>query len=65
MHRTKEFIRRHRPKYHGVMIIVYVATAAPIWLWFRSSTAVVIAVSIETALATHVAGWAAEEAASS
>ena len=60
---AKALIRRHRPKYHGVMIVVYVVTAVPIWLWYRSSVGIVIAISIETALATHVAGWAAEEAA--
>lgn len=44
------------------MIVVYVITAAPIVIFLRESVLVVIAISIETALATHVAGWAAEDA---
>lgn len=59
---TKELIRRHRPKYHGIMIVAYILTAAPIVLYLRESVLVVIVISVETALATHVAGWAAEDA---
>ena len=62
MGRVKAVIRKHRPKYHGIMIVVYIVTAAPIVLWMRESVLVVIIISVETALATHVAGWAAEDA---
>ncbi len=60
---AKKFIRRHREKYHLLMATIYLLTAIPIILWMSNSVLLVLAISIETALATHVTGWAAEEAA--
>lgn len=56
-------LARH-PKYHAAMAVVYVVTAAPILLWLSDSVLLVLAISIETAASTHLAAWAAEDAAS-
>lgn len=62
--RVKDAVRRYRPAYHAIMAVIYLATAAPILLWAANSVLLVLAISIETALSTHLAGWAAEQAAS-
>ena len=46
------------------MAVVYIATAAPILLWAADSVLLVLAISIETAVSTHLGAWAAEDAAS-
>lgn len=62
--RIKDLVRQYRPVYHAVMAVVYLTTAAPILLWAADSVLLVLAISIETAVSTHLAGWAAEQAAS-
>lgn len=54
---------RH-PSYHAVMLVIYVVTAVPVFLWLRDSVLVVLLVSFETAVSTHLGAWAAEDAAS-
>jgi hypothetical protein len=59
--RLKAVVRH--PAYHAVMAVVYLVTAAPILLWAADSVLLVLAISIETALSTHLGAWAAEDAA--
>lgn len=61
MDRLKAVIRH--PGYHAVMAVTYIATAVPILLWWASSVRLVLAISIETAISTHLGAWAAEDAA--
>lgn len=53
---------RH-PAYHAVMSVVYVASAPFVLTLGRNSVLLVLAISIETAVSTHLAAWAAEDAA--
>lgn len=55
---------RH-PAYHAVCAVAYIATAVPILLWLHDSIRLVLAISIETAISTHLGAWAAEDAAES
>lgn len=63
MDRLKAWIRH--PAYHAVMAVAYLLTAAPVFLLVKGQALVLVVaiVSWETALATHLAGWAAEDAA--
>jgi len=60
--RVRRWIRH--PSYHAAMAVVYLVTAAPILLWAADSVLLVLAISIETAVSTHLGAWAAEDAAS-
>lgn len=63
MDKLKAAIRH--PRYHAGMAVIYIVTAGPI-LWFPSlynSIRLVLAISIETAISTHLGAWAAEDAA--
>lgn len=46
------------------MALVYIVTAGPILVWADDSVLLVLAISIETAISTHLGAWAAEDAAS-
>lgn len=63
MSRLKAWLRH--PAFHAVMAVVYLVTAAPVFLFVKGEALVLVVavVSWETALATHLAGWAAEDAA--
>lgn len=59
----RRLIRHHRREYHAFWAATYFLTVVPILVWYYNSIRLVLAISIETALATHLAGWAADEAA--
>lgn len=61
MDKLKALIRH--PIYHAGMAVIYIVTAAPILLWMSNSVLLVLAISIETAISTHLGAWAAEDAA--
>lgn len=52
---------RH-PMYHAACAVIYIATAIPILVWWFNSIRLVLAISIETAISTHLGAWAAEDA---
>jgi hypothetical protein len=50
--------------YHAVMAAAYLVTAPLVLTLGKDSVLLVLAISIETALSTHLGAWAAEDAAS-
>lgn len=62
MDRLKRVIR-HRA-YHAGMAVLYLIGLPAVLLWWQDSVLLVLVISIETAISTHLGAWAAEEAAS-
>lgn len=61
MERLKRLIRH--PAYHAVMALVYVVSTPFVLTLGRNSVLLVLAISVETAVSTHLGAWAAEDAA--